>query len=71
MHIFPNVYQQREERSEERKRETVIDTILRANKKNKDVGFYELISTFIAKIQVECHGFQRTNLVNLNSVAEL
>jgi hypothetical protein len=56
MHIFPNVYQQREERSEERKRETVIDTILRANKKNKDVGFYELISTSLQKYKWNAMG---------------
>jgi hypothetical protein len=71
MHILPNAYEQWEGRTEDSKRKSVLDNILRANKQNKDVGFNELISTFIAKIQEECHGFQRTDLVNLCSLAEL
>jgi hypothetical protein len=61
MRIFPNAYEQWEGRPEERKRESVLDIILRTNKHNEDGGFYELISTFIGKIQAECHGFQRTD----------
>jgi hypothetical protein len=68
--VAVNVYEQWEGRTVDSKRESVLDIILRANKQNKDVGFYELISTFIAKIQVECHGFQRTDLINLCSLAE-
>jgi hypothetical protein len=71
MRIFPNAYEQWEGRKEERKRESVLDIILRTNKHTEDGGFYELISTFIGKIQAECHGFQRIDLVNLGSLTEL
>jgi hypothetical protein len=71
MRIFPKAYEQWEGRSEMRKRESVLDIILRTNKHTEDGGFYELISTFIGKIQAECHGFQRTDLVNLGSLTEL
>jgi hypothetical protein len=37
MHIFPNAYEQLEGRTEDSKRESVLDIILRANKQNRDV----------------------------------